>query len=55
MSVEKHLKIPFPESSWILHVQRRDNRLELALYWRDKPVPTHIAAVLLETMRELIE
>jgi hypothetical protein len=49
------LKTLFPESNWKLVIRKTGFRLELALHWGNKAIPTHVAAVDVEDVIKLIE
>lgn len=48
------IKTLFPGSGWKLKMRKQGERVEIALYWRDKPVPTHTAAVDVADLLELL-
>jgi hypothetical protein len=41
----KIVKALFPQSNWKIQMVRRLNRVEIALYWGDKEIPTHETAI----------
>lgn len=49
------IKALFPESGWIIKLRKNYNRIEIGLYWNDKEIPTHITAIDVKDVIELIE